>query len=74
MITINGLNQEDLNTNSLEKMAKEVIDTEINIGQNGDIINRYRIPIENNEVDINLKLPDDSDSSKSSKDGRDESK
>ena len=62
MIKANGLNSEELATQSLEPAAAEA-DPEINIGQNGDIINRYRIPLDNNEVDINLKLPDDSDSS-----------
>ena len=63
MIKDQNLNQLDL-MKSLDQTAE--VNTEINIGQNGDIINRYRIPLDNNEVDINLKLPDDSDSSQSS--------
>ena len=64
MIKANDMSQQDLAA-SLGDGQEENL--EINIGQNGDIINRYRIPIDNNEVDFNLKLPDDSDSSKSSK-------
>lgn len=33
------------------------------IGENGDILARYRIPVENNQVDFALQLPTDSDSS-----------
>ena len=33
------------------------------IGEAGDILARYRIPAENNKVDYNLQLPEDSDSS-----------
>ena len=33
------------------------------IGENGDILARYRIPVEKNQVDFALQLPDDSDSS-----------
>ena len=33
------------------------------IGENEDILARYRIPIENNRVDYALQLPEDSDSS-----------
>ena len=33
------------------------------IGESGDILARYRIPVENNQVDYQLQLPEDSDSS-----------
>ena len=33
------------------------------IGENGDILARYRIPIDNTEVDYALQLPSDADSS-----------
>ena len=33
------------------------------IGESGDILARYRIPVENNHVDYALQLPEDSDSS-----------
>ena len=33
------------------------------IGENGDILARYRIPVEKNQVDFAMQLPDDSDSS-----------
>ena len=33
------------------------------IGENGDILARYRIPLNNNEVDYALQLPSDADSS-----------
>jgi hypothetical protein len=38
------------------------------IGEAGDILARYRIPAENNKVDYNLQLPEDSDSSNFSSD------
>lgn len=38
------------------------------IGEAGDILARYRIPAENNNVDYNLQLPEDSDSSNFSSD------
>lgn len=38
------------------------------IGESGDILARYRIPIENNHVDYALQLPEDSDSSNFSSD------
>ena len=40
--------------NNIEVAEEEPQDNEVNIGQNGDIINRYRIPIEDNEVDVTL--------------------
>lgn len=36
--------------------------------EDGDILARYRIPIQNNKVDFDLQLPDDSDSSNFSSD------
>ena len=38
------------------------------IGEQGDILARYRIPIENKNVDYDLQLPEDSDSSNFSSD------
>ena len=35
------------------------------IGENGDILTRYRIPHINNKADYTLQLPEDSDSSAS---------
>lgn len=36
---------------------------DILLGENGDILARYRIPNEANEIDYTLQLPEDSDSS-----------
>ena len=33
------------------------------IAENGDILARYRIPLSNNQVNYDLQLPEDSDSS-----------
>ena len=33
------------------------------IGEKGDILARYRIPVDNSKIDYNLELPKDSDSS-----------
>ena len=33
------------------------------IGENGDILARYRIPLDINKADYSLQLPEDSDSS-----------
>ena len=38
------------------------------LGENGDILARYRIPQGNNQVDPALQLPEDSDSSNFSSD------
>lgn len=42
------------------------------LGENGDILARYRIPREDNHVDYTLQLPDDSDSSNFSSDHEEE--
>ena len=47
-------------------------DEEIILGENGDIINRYRIPMQDQDIDKDLAVPEDIDSSKSSEKGNDE--
>ena len=42
------------------------------LGENGDILARYRIPQATNQVDYTLQLPDDSDSSNFSSDAEEE--
>ena len=44
------------------------------VGEQGDILARYRIPIENKNVDYDLQLPEDSDSSNFSSDENGEKK
>ena len=39
------------------------------IGENNDILTRYRIPVDNNVIDYSLQLPEDSDSSVFSNEG-----
>jgi len=46
----------------------EIQSKNILIGEQGDILARYRIPVQNNNIDYNLQLPEDSDSSKFSSD------
>jgi len=41
------------------------------VGEQGDILARYRIPVENKRIDYTLQLPDDSDSSKFSSENGD---
>lgn len=45
---------------------------EIILGENGDIINRYRIPMEDQDIDKDLAVPEDIDSSKSSEKDKEE--
>ena len=52
--------------NTQEPMTME--SKNILIGETGDILARYRIPAENNKVDYNLQLPEDSDSTNFSSD------
>mmetsp|Transcript_24494 Transcript_24494/g.37986 ORF Transcript_24494/g.37986 Transcript_24494/m.37986 type:complete len:85 (-) Transcript_24494:21-275(-) len=51
--------------------SQQAQNNNILIGESGDILARYRIPIDGNEVDFELRLPTDSDSSvfSSEKDG-----
>lgn len=49
-----------------EQAKKE--DNSITFGQKGDILSKYKIPVNKKGIDPTLELPDDSDSSKFSSD------
>lgn len=61
---------EELKTESPRKSDDEgkKPSNQILVGENGDILARYRIPIDNNQIDYQLQLPEDSDSSNFSDD------
>ena len=67
-----ALQQEEGEETPVDEVIVEEQDDEIILGVNGDIINRYRIPMEDQDIDKDLAVPEDIDSSKSSEKGNEE--
>jgi HD-GYP domain-containing protein (c-di-GMP phosphodiesterase class II) len=53
---------------ALHKDAHNDVPKALKIGEEGEIISKYRIPVAEKKVDYNLQLPEDSDSSNFSSD------